>query len=113
MFVDLTADQERIITTAKELAAEFTKRAEQHDREGSFPFENIDGEPIQGTLAQFVAQQAALLHPRRVILSHHDNWPPGFSREIEIAPIKAEMARRAPHTELAELGYMSAYPVFA
>ena len=74
---------------------------------------NIDGEPIQGTLAQFVAQQAALLRPRRVILSHHDNWLPGFSRQIETAPIKAEMARRAPHTELAELGYMSAYPVFA
>ena len=74
---------------------------------------NIDGEPIQGTLAQFVAQQAALLRPRRVILSHHDDWLPGFSRTIDTAPIKAEMARRAPHTELAELGYMSAYPVFA
>ena len=41
MFIDLTADQERIINIAKELAAEFTERAEQHDREGSFPFENI------------------------------------------------------------------------
>ncbi len=41
MFLDLTADQERIINIAKELAAEFAARAERHDREGSFPFENI------------------------------------------------------------------------
>ena len=74
---------------------------------------NIDGEPIQGTLAQFVAQQAALLRPQRVILSHHDNWLPGFSRTIDTAPIKAEMARRAPRTELVELGYMDGYTVFA
>ena len=41
MFLDLTADQKRIINLAKELATEFAARAEQHDREGSFPFENI------------------------------------------------------------------------
>ncbi|MFB3079346.1 MAG: acyl-CoA dehydrogenase family protein, partial [Lysobacterales bacterium] len=41
MFLDLTPEQERIINLAKELAAEFATRAEQHDREGSFPFENI------------------------------------------------------------------------
>ena len=42
MFLDLTADQERSINLAKVLAAEFAERAEQHDREGSFPFENIE-----------------------------------------------------------------------
>ena len=73
---------------------------------------NIDGEPIQGTLAQFVAQQVSLLHPRRVILGHHDDWLPGFSRQIDTAPIREEMARRAPRTELVEMGYMEAYPVF-
>ena len=41
MFLDLTPDQQRIINLAKELATEFAARAEQHDREGSFPFENI------------------------------------------------------------------------
>ena len=73
---------------------------------------NIDGEPVQGTLAQFVAQQAALLRPRRVILSHHDDWLPGFSRQIDTAPIKEEMARRAPYTELVELSYMDGDAVF-
>ncbi len=41
MFLDLTPEQQRIIALAKDLAQEFAHRAELHDREGSFPFENI------------------------------------------------------------------------
>ena len=41
MFLDLTSEQERIIALAKDLAKEFAPQAEQHDREGSFPFEHI------------------------------------------------------------------------
>ena len=74
---------------------------------------NIDGEPIQGSLAQFVARQADILRPRRVVLSHHDNWLPGFSRVIDTAPIRAELAKWAPRTELIEMGYVQAYPIFA
>jgi len=74
---------------------------------------NSDGDPIQGSLAQFVARQADLLRPRRVVLSHHDDWLPGFSRAIEIAPIRAELARWAPRTELIEMGYLQAYPILA
>lgn len=73
---------------------------------------NIDGEPIQGTLAQFVAQQADLLRPRRVILDHHDDWLPGFSVPTRIEPIRDAMALRTPRTELVELGYLSNYALF-
>ncbi|HET8845414.1 MAG TPA: MBL fold metallo-hydrolase [Ktedonobacteraceae bacterium] len=73
----------------------------------------IDGEPIQGTLAQFVARQADLLRSQRVILCHHDNWLPGFSVPTHVAPIREEMARQVPRTELVELDYLSAYPLFA
>ena len=73
----------------------------------------IDGEPIQGTLAQFVARQADLLRPRRVILDHYDNWLPGFSVPTRVAPIRDEMARVVPRSELVELGYLSSYPLFA
>jgi L-ascorbate metabolism protein UlaG (beta-lactamase superfamily) len=73
---------------------------------------NVDGEPIQGSLAQFVARQADLLRPKRVILSHHDNWLPGFSGEVNVMPIRTELARWAPRTELIEMGYLSASPVF-
>jgi L-ascorbate metabolism protein UlaG (beta-lactamase superfamily) len=67
---------------------------------------NLDGDPIQGSLAQFVGRQADLLRPRRVVLSHHDNWLPGFSVETDVLPIRAEIWRVAPKTELVELGYM-------
>ena len=74
---------------------------------------NLDGEPIQGSLAQFVAREVELLRPRRVVLSHHDDWLPGFSRAVEVAPIRAELGRVAPRTELVEMGYLARLPVFA
>ena len=53
---------------------------------------NVDGEPIQGSLAEFVAGEAELLQPRRVLLCHHDNWLPGFSVATDMAPIRAAFA---------------------
>ncbi len=73
---------------------------------------NIDGEPIQGSLAQFVARQAALLRPGRVVLSHHDDWFPGFSAPVELGPIRAELARSAPGVALDELGYVDSHRLF-
>lgn len=67
---------------------------------------NIDGEPIQGSLAQFVARQADLLRPRKVVLCHHDDWLPGFSVDTDVAPIRAELARVVPTTELVTLSYL-------
>lgn len=73
---------------------------------------NVDGEPIQGTLASFVARQVDLLRPRRVLLGHHDDWLPGFSRPIDTKPIRDEIARVRPGAELVETGYAAAYPLF-
>jgi L-ascorbate metabolism protein UlaG (beta-lactamase superfamily) len=67
---------------------------------------NIDGEPIQGSLAQFVARQADLLRPSKIVLTHHDNWMPGLSAPMDAEPIRNELARVVPRTELIELGYL-------
>lgn len=67
---------------------------------------NIDGEPIQGSLAQFVAGQAELLKPSTVVLGHHDNWLPGFSIATDVGPIRDELLRRLPETSLLEPGYV-------
>ena len=72
---------------------------------------NIDGEPIQGSLAQFVARQVDLVRPHRVILSHHDDWLPGFSVATDVAPIRREIERVAPRTALVEVGYVAATPI--
>ena len=74
---------------------------------------NVDGEPVQGSLASFVAHEAALLRPRRVVLGHHDDWLPGFSAPVDVAPIRAELARQASGATLVETGYAEAYPLFA
>ena len=49
----------------------------------------------------------------RLVLSHHDDWLPGFSRAIDVAPIREALAQSAPATELVEMGYLSGTPIFA
>jgi len=67
---------------------------------------NIDGEPIQGSLAEFVARQAERIRPRRLVLCHHDDWLPGFSVDTDVAPIRAALAAVEPTPELLELAYL-------
>ena len=68
---------------------------------------NLDGEPIQGSLAQFVAREAELLRPSRIILGHHDDWmPPVTSPPLDVSPIGEELARVVPRARLLELEYM-------
>lgn len=73
---------------------------------------NIDGEPIQGSLADFVARQAELITPSKLVLNHHDNWLPGFSIDTDIVPIREALARAVPEVELLELGYVDGTVLF-
>jgi L-ascorbate metabolism protein UlaG (beta-lactamase superfamily) len=73
---------------------------------------NVDGEPIQGSLAEFVARQAWLVKARKVVLSHHDDWLPGFSVATDVDPIRELLARWVPRTELVELGYLDGHVLF-
>jgi L-ascorbate metabolism protein UlaG (beta-lactamase superfamily) len=73
---------------------------------------NVDGEPLQGSLAEFVAAQAATLDAGRVVLGHHDDWLPGFSVPTEMEPIRAAFAEHAPGSELLEPGYLEGTPIF-
>lgn len=72
----------------------------------------VDGEPMQGSLAQFVADEARMLGPHRMLLCHHDDWLPGFAAAPDVGPIRAALAARAPGVELLEPGYLAATPVF-
>ncbi|HEU0021603.1 MAG TPA: MBL fold metallo-hydrolase [Dehalococcoidia bacterium] len=72
---------------------------------------NIDGEPIQGSLAQFMAREADLLRPGKIVLCHHDDWNPPVTRPTDVAPIRQELARQSPHVELVEMGYLEDYPI--
>lgn len=74
---------------------------------------NLDGEPYVGTLAGFVAEEAAVLQPARVLLGHHDDWLPGFTDPIDAAPVREAIAAASPHSEFVELDYAEPYAVFA
>lgn len=71
---------------------------------------NIDGEPIQGSLAQFVGRMGEMLRPSRMVLGHHDDWMPPVTAdgttEEAMAPVRAELSRVASRVELLEVGYL-------
>jgi L-ascorbate metabolism protein UlaG (beta-lactamase superfamily) len=73
---------------------------------------NVDGEPIQGSLADFVGLQVGAVRPRRLFLSHHDDWLPGFSVPTEMEPLRAAISAASPETELLEPGYLASTDVF-
>jgi L-ascorbate metabolism protein UlaG (beta-lactamase superfamily) len=72
----------------------------------------VDGEPVQGSLADFVVGEARDLRTRRVVLGHHDNWLPGFAAAIDVEPVRAAFEARAPEVELVEPTYLAATPIF-
>jgi len=72
---------------------------------------NVDGEPVQGTLAEFVASEVELLRPRTVVLCHHDDWMPPLTRPTDVAPIRHALAARTPGARLVEMDYLAAYPI--
>ena len=73
---------------------------------------NVDGEPVQGSLADFVGRQASLVRPREVVLSHHDDWLPGFSTAIDVAVVREAVARHSPRARLVELDYLDGHRLF-
>ncbi len=72
---------------------------------------NLNGEPVQGSTAGFIAEQTRWLHARRVIPCHHDDWLPGLSTATDTAPIRRELDETTG-AELIDLDYASAYPLF-
>jgi L-ascorbate metabolism protein UlaG (beta-lactamase superfamily) len=74
---------------------------------------NVNGEPVQGSLAGFIASEVEMLRPRKIALCHHDNWMPPLTTATDVEPIKHELGRRAPGVELIEMPYLGGYRVLA
>jgi L-ascorbate metabolism protein UlaG (beta-lactamase superfamily) len=73
---------------------------------------NVDGEPVQGTLAGFLAAEVELLRPKNVVLCHHDDWMPPLTKPLDVGPIRHELARRTPGARLVEMGYLEGRTLF-
>lgn len=66
---------------------------------------NIDGEPIQGSVEQFVVRECELLRPRQVVLSHHDNFAgtEGAPDITDLTPVHEELSRVLPRLEVVTM----------
>ncbi len=75
---------------------------------------NIDGEPIQGSVEQFVAGEVQMLQPKQVILGHHDNWigMPDVPDIADLSPVHDELKRVTPDVEVIEVGYLDGTTLF-
>jgi L-ascorbate metabolism protein UlaG (beta-lactamase superfamily) len=70
---------------------------------------NVDGEPIQGSMAQFVAKEASMLQPKTVVIGHHDNWMPPVTDgnvNFDMGAVRRELSAAAPAAQLLELTYL-------
>jgi L-ascorbate metabolism protein UlaG (beta-lactamase superfamily) len=72
---------------------------------------NLDGEPFQGSVSQFVVDEAQLLGARGVVLCHHDPLFPGFPG-VEIEATASALRKQAPSIGYRELEYATPVPLF-
>jgi L-ascorbate metabolism protein UlaG (beta-lactamase superfamily) len=71
---------------------------------------NVDGEPYQGSGAQFVSEQVRLLRTRSVALCHHDPLFPGLPG-VDIGAAAAILREEARSVDYFELRYADPIPL--
>ncbi len=65
---------------------------------------NLDGEPFQGSLAEFVTGEVEVMRPGTVVFCHHDAWMPPIPA-VNVEPAERLLAERASNAKLLALGY--------
>jgi L-ascorbate metabolism protein UlaG (beta-lactamase superfamily) len=72
---------------------------------------NVDGEPFQGSVAQFVVEQVGDLEAARVAVCHHDALIPGLPG-VDIGPVAAAFRELGSSVAYFELAYDAPVPLF-
>ncbi len=65
---------------------------------------NLDGEPFQGSIAQFIVDEVRALQPRAVTFCHHDALIPGLD-DIDMTPVVAALREHCPDVVPFEMSY--------
>lgn len=68
---------------------------------------NVDGEPFQGSMAEFIVREVELLRPRTVTFCHHDAILPPLMNEHRVEAAARAIGERTPRTTLTEMTYHS------
>ena len=71
---------------------------------------NVDGEPFQGTSAEFMLEQVQRLRPGRVAFCHHDPLFPGLPG-VDIGPAAAALRAPGVPSGYFELEYATPVPL--
>lgn len=66
---------------------------------------NIDGEPHQGTLAQFLVEEVELVRPQKVVFCHHDELMPPLFPGVDTGEAVASLARDASYSRHVAMPY--------
>jgi L-ascorbate metabolism protein UlaG (beta-lactamase superfamily) len=72
---------------------------------------NYNGEPWQGRMVDFLGMELELLKPKTLVLSHHDDFLPGFSQEVALEPIDVVLKRPQISTTLLRISYGEKYEI--
>jgi L-ascorbate metabolism protein UlaG (beta-lactamase superfamily) len=74
---------------------------------------NMDGEPFQGSMAEFIVRQVEMLRPRQVVFCHHDAFLPPYMNGTNVEAATEALTSRTPWTELVTLTYGTPVTLFA
>ncbi|WP_158880304.1 MBL fold metallo-hydrolase [Amycolatopsis anabasis] len=72
---------------------------------------NLDGEPFQGTLAEFLVREIEMLRPGRTIFCHHDAFLAPMTPATDTTAAAEAVRNRCPYTELVDLTYLNPVPI--
>ncbi|HMK12111.1 MAG TPA: MBL fold metallo-hydrolase [Acidimicrobiales bacterium] len=72
---------------------------------------NVDGEPHQGSLAQFLIDEVEMLRPQKVVLCHHDPLLPPLLPGVDTSEAIAALGRDAGYAKHIDMPYAEAVPV--
>jgi L-ascorbate metabolism protein UlaG (beta-lactamase superfamily) len=72
---------------------------------------NVDGEPFQGSSADYLVGQVELLKPSRVVLCHHDALLPAVITALDTGEAVAAVRERASRARLVDLQYADPLPI--
>jgi len=74
---------------------------------------NVNGEPFQGSMAEFIVRRVEMLRPKKVVFCHHDAFLPPYMNGMNVDAAAEALRTRTPWTELVTMTYGDPVALFA
>jgi L-ascorbate metabolism protein UlaG (beta-lactamase superfamily) len=74
---------------------------------------NVNGEPFQGTMAEFIVREVEMLKPKKVVFCHHDAFLPPYMNGMNVDAAAEALRTRTPWAELVTMTYGDPVSLFA